>query len=163
MELIYLNEFKQIDITEYLDFTDNNDELNKIKTLEPTTNIEKEIKYTCTHVNTKYNIIDYDNKYRPNVMETIRFIHLFADKLGISYEYAKPQFDALMDVVTDALVNNDKVTLKYFGVFKVVHRKEKVGYNYRYDKYTPIPACEMPVFQPSKELKELINKQREDN
>lgn len=154
-----MSKFEQIDITEYLISINNDEEIKKVEVIEN----NSENKYKLTYYESKYNIIDYDNKYRPNVMETIRFIHLLADKLGISYEYAKPQFDAIIDTITDGLVKDKKVTFRGFGTLKVVHRKEKVGYNYRHNKFTPIPAHEEPAFYPSDELKELINREREDN
>ena len=104
----------------------------------------------------KYNVIDYDNKYRPNVMETIHFINEFAKKLNIPYKEAQDKFDVLIDTITDALVNDDRVVLQDFGVFKVVWRKKKTGYNYRHQKYIDIPACYKPAFYPGKQLKETI-------
>ena len=65
---------------------------------------------------------------------------------------------AFVDVVTEALVKGDKVSLKGFGNFEVRERGERIGRNPRTGETMTIAASKAPAFKSSSALKNAVNK-----
>lgn len=65
----------------------------------------------------------------------------------------------MLDVITNELVNGDKVKLVNFGEFLIKNRAGKKGFNPYYRKSVDIPPCKEPSFVAGKVLKEIINKE----
>ena len=65
---------------------------------------------------------------------------------------------AFVDVVTEALVKGDKVSLKGFGNFEVRERGERTGRNPRTGETMTIAASKAPAFKSSSALKNAVNK-----
>ena len=64
-----------------------------------------------------------------------------------------------MDVITESLVNGEKVQIVGFGSFEVKDRPERVARNPQApDQEITIPASKAPVFKAGKSLKEAVNK-----
>jgi len=59
--------------------------------------------------------------------------------------------------ITTALKNGEEVRLSNFGIFKATQRKARAGVNPGTGEKIKIPAKRVPVFTPSKGLKESIN------
>jgi len=73
-----------------------------------------------------------------------------------SKKEAQAAVDHTIKAITEALSNNDSVTLIGFGTFKVVNRKARKGRNPQTGKEIDIPARNVPKFVPGKALKEAI-------
>jgi DNA-binding protein HU-beta len=58
--------------------------------------------------------------------------------------------------VTDALKNDDRVTLVGFGSFEVSTRKARTGRNPQTGKEIKIAAAKVPKFRPGKALKDAV-------
>ncbi|WP_294578322.1 HU family DNA-binding protein [uncultured Thomasclavelia sp.] len=65
---------------------------------------------------------------------------------------------SFVDVVTDALANGEKVSLKGFGNFEVRERGERTGRNPRTGEPMTIAASKAPAFKASTALKNAVNK-----
>ena len=65
---------------------------------------------------------------------------------------------ALVDVITESLVEGDKVQLVGFGSFEVRKRAARKGRNPQTKEEIKIPASKAPVFKAGKALKDLVNK-----
>ena len=65
---------------------------------------------------------------------------------------------SFIEVVTDALVKGEKVSLKGFGNFEVRERGERTGRNPRTGEPMTIAASKAPAFKPSTALKNAVNK-----
>lgn len=81
-----------------------------------------------------------------------------SEKMETDYETANKLVSAIIDVVSKELINKGRIKLVDFGVFEVVQRAPRKGFNPYYRKETVIPACLEPVFRPGLALKTLINK-----
>ena len=66
--------------------------------------------------------------------------------------------NAMVESVTEALSDGEKVTLVGFGTFSVRERAARNGVNPRTKKALKIPSKTVPVFRPGKELKEKVSK-----
>ncbi len=89
-------------------------------------------------------------------MNELDVINNISKKLNIDYAEAKKQLQAILDVITEELINGGTVKLVDFGSFEVVRRAERKGYQPFYKKEIIIPACNEPVFKVGKALKDLI-------
>ena len=61
-----------------------------------------------------------------------------------------------------ALRGGDKLEVRGFGSFRVRQRNARVGRNPKTGDKVEVPAKRVPYFKPSKELKDLINKETGD-
>ena len=92
-------------------------------------------------------------------MNKAELIAAIAAKTGETKKGAEAAVNALVEVVTDALVKGDKVQLVGFGTFEVRERKAREGRNPRNpEEVIKIPASKAPVFKAGKALKDLVNK-----
>ncbi len=64
--------------------------------------------------------------------------------------------DCVIAAITEALSNNDSVTLVGFGTFKTADRKARKGRNPQTGKEIDIPARTVPKFVPGKALKDAV-------
>ena len=59
--------------------------------------------------------------------------------------------------IADALAQEEKVTIAGFGVMELRHRAARKGHLPIDQREVDIPAAKIPVFRPSKQLKEKVN------
>lgn len=74
-----------------------------------------------------------------------------------SKKEAQAAVDKVFSAITDALANEDNVTLVGFGTFKAAERKARKGRNPQTGEEIEIPARKVPKFIPGKNLKDAIN------
>ena len=91
-------------------------------------------------------------------MNKAELIAAIAAKTGDTKKGVEASVNAFVDVVTEALVEGDKVQLVGFGSFEVRKRAARKGRNPQTKEEIKIPASKAPVFKAGKALKELVNK-----
>lgn len=84
-------------------------------------------------------------------------IRALADKAGMTQKDAGIVVDAFVDVVTEALLNGDKVQLVGFGSFEVKEKAAREGINPKTKEKVKIAANRVPVFKAGKAYKEKFN------
>jgi nucleoid DNA-binding protein len=75
---------------------------------------------------------------------------------GVQKTVASAVLNSLIQSVTKALKNGDKVSLVGFGTFSVGDRKARKGKIPGTNKEILIPAAKVPKFKPGKNLKEAV-------
>ena len=65
--------------------------------------------------------------------------------------------DAFLDAVKDALARAAGIELRGFGTFKVRHRKPHMARNPRTGEPIEVPFRRVPVFDPSRLLRDRVN------
>ena len=85
-------------------------------------------------------------------------IDKIADAAGISKTSAGIAIDTLIDAVTRALKQGDRVTLVGFGTFSVFQRKARNGRNPQTGRVLKIAARRVAKFTPGVDLKKHVNK-----
>lgn len=70
---------------------------------------------------------------------------------------AQAAVDCVITAITDALKNDDSVTLVGFGTFKAVHKEARKGRNPQTGQEINISARNTPKFIPGKALKDALN------
>ena len=91
-------------------------------------------------------------------MNKAELIAAVAAKTGDTKKGVEASVNAFVDVVTEALVNGDKVQLVGFGTFEIRKRAARKGRNPQTKEEIKIPASKAPVFKAGKALKDLVNK-----
>lgn len=66
--------------------------------------------------------------------------------------------EAIFDSVVRSLRNSDKIEIRGFGSFRTRQRQPRVGRNPKTGARVDVPAKRIPYFKPSKELKDLVNR-----
>lgn len=92
-------------------------------------------------------------------MNKTELIAAITEKTGFTKKDAEKALNSVVEVITDALANSDKVQIVGFGSFEVKDRPERVARNPQApDQEITIPASKAPVFKAGKSLKEAVNK-----
>ena len=89
-------------------------------------------------------------------MNKNELVSAVAEAADISKKDADAAVTALVDVITEALREGDKVQLVGFGSFEVRKRGARTGRNPRTKEEITIPAVVVPLFKPGKILKDAV-------
>ena len=85
-------------------------------------------------------------------------VNAVAEKADFSKKDADKAVAAVLDSITDALAQGDKVQIVGFGTFEVRARAEKQGRNPKTGEAMIVPASNLPAFKAGKALKEAVAK-----
>lgn len=91
-------------------------------------------------------------------MTKAELISAVADKSNLTKKDSEKAVTAVIDAITDALADGEKVSLVGFGTFEVKNRAARKGINPRTKEPMPIPASKLPAFKAGKALKEAVAK-----
>ncbi len=75
---------------------------------------------------------------------------------GLSKRDTERVVNAVMDAITGALAQGQRVQLSGFGIFEVKRRQARVGRNPNTQEAMNIAATKVPTFRPSKALRETV-------
>ena len=70
--------------------------------------------------------------------------------------------NAVLDEITEALSDGNRVELRGFGAFSVKHRPARAGRNPRTGAHVPVEQKSVPFFKTGKELRERLNPDDKD-
>ncbi len=85
-------------------------------------------------------------------------IDAVAEHAEITKEKAGVAVDAVISYIESTLSKGEDVSIPPLGKFKVTKRKARTGRNPSTGEEIKIPASNVPKFQPSKTLKDNVNK-----
>lgn len=91
-------------------------------------------------------------------MNKNELISAVAEKADLSKKDAEAAIAAMVDAITAAMVEGEKVQLVGFGSFEVKTRAARVGRNPKTGAEIEIPAAKTPVFKAGKALKDAVAK-----
>jgi len=90
-------------------------------------------------------------------MNKAELIDAVAESADLSKASATRALDAALDAISNALKNDDQVTLVGFGTFSVRARAARTGRNPRTGEAIQIAASNVPGFKAGKALKDAVN------
>ena len=90
-------------------------------------------------------------------MTKTELVNYMAEKAGLSKVDTEKALKAFIDSVTDALQQDDKISLVGFGTFSVSERAARTGKNPQTGATLQIPAAKVPKFKAGKALKDAVN------
>ena len=90
-------------------------------------------------------------------MNKSELIDAVAETADLPKAAATRAVDAMVSAVTEALQNDDQVTLVGFGTFSVRSRAARSGRDPRTGNTIQIKASKVPAFKAGKALKDAVN------
>ena len=91
-------------------------------------------------------------------MTKAELIAVVGEKAGLTKKDADKAVTAVLEAITETLVNGEKVSLVGFGTFEVKERAERMGHNPQTGDAIVIAASKAPVFKAGTALKNAGNK-----
>ena len=91
-------------------------------------------------------------------MTKAELISVVAAKTELSKKDSDKAVSAVIEAITEALVNGEKVSLVGFGAFEVKTRGARKGINPRTKEEITIAASKLPSFKAGKALKDAVAK-----
>lgn len=91
-------------------------------------------------------------------MNKAELINAVAASAEVSKKDTEAVITAMLETITEALKQGDKVQLVGFGSFEVKKRAARIGRNPRTKEEIEIPATVLPVFKAGKLLKDTVSK-----
>lgn len=91
-------------------------------------------------------------------MTKSEIIAAVAEKASCTKKDAEKYFSAVIDTITEALTNGEKVSITGFGTFEVRDRAAKDAINPATKEPIHVPAKKVPAFKAGKVLKEVVDK-----
>ena len=95
-------------------------------------------------------------------MTKSEIVDIIAEGTGLTKLETQAVIDGFLATVSYALKQNKRVDLRGFGNFKKVLRKQRIARNPRTKEPVIVPEHYTVTFRPSKDLKEYINRDREN-
>ena len=89
-------------------------------------------------------------------MNKVDLIAAVAKKTGLSKAEASAGVNAVVNLISDALAKNEKVTITGFGSFDIGTRQARRGVNPHTQKHIEIPQLRLPRFRAGKALRSLV-------
>ena len=90
-------------------------------------------------------------------MNKSELIKAVAEKAGFTNKDVAEVYEALIETITDALKNGEKIQLVGFGTIEVKDVPAKTGINPQTKEKVEIEACKKPSMKFGKAYKELFN------
>lgn len=91
-------------------------------------------------------------------MNKTELVAAVAENAALSKKDAEKAISAVIDAITGALADGDKVQLVGFGTFEVRERGARTGKNPRTGEAIKIAASKVPAFKAGKAFKDIVNK-----
>lgn len=90
-------------------------------------------------------------------MKKSEFVTLVAEKTGLSKKDTEKTIDAVFAALGDEMAKGEKLQMSGFGTFETKERAARTGHNPRTGASIEIAAATVPVFKPSKTLKDKVD------
>ena len=90
-------------------------------------------------------------------MTKAELVEKVADKIQLTQKQTETVVNILLNSITEALSEGDKVELRGFGSFRIRNRNPREGRNPKTGDTVQIPAKRVPFFKAGKELREMVD------
>ncbi|MBE7086854.1 MAG: HU family DNA-binding protein [Clostridiales bacterium] len=90
-------------------------------------------------------------------MNKSELIRVVANKAGITLKDANVVFDSVIDAITEALNNGEKIQISGFGTFELKSKDAREGFNPKTGEKISIAASKTPIFKFGKAYKDSFN------
>jgi DNA-binding protein HU-beta len=89
-------------------------------------------------------------------MNKTELVKVVAEQAELTQKDAAKAVDALIEIISETLAQEEKIQLIGFGTFEVRERAARKGRNPQTGEEIEIAASKVPAFKPGKELKEAV-------
>lgn len=91
-------------------------------------------------------------------MTKAELVTAVANKTDLTKKNSEAALAAVLESITEALENGERVVLVGFGTFEVRARAARTGINPQTKKKIKIPAAKVPAFKAGRALKDAVAK-----
>ncbi|MCH7782585.1 integration host factor subunit beta [candidate division KSB1 bacterium] len=92
-------------------------------------------------------------------MTKAEVVSIIANATGLTKVETEAVVNGFITTIRDSLKEGKGIEIRGFGTFKVREKKPRIARNPRTGEKVNIPKKFVPVFKPSKELKNIIDKE----
>jgi len=92
-------------------------------------------------------------------MTKAELVEKVADKIQLPKKQTETVVNILLNSITEALSEGDKVELRGFGSFRIRNRNPREGRNPKTGDTVQIPAKRVPFFKAGKALRAMVESQ----
>lgn len=89
-------------------------------------------------------------------MTKANIVEEMMSQTSLTRKQAQEAVEAMMQVMTDALISGKNIYLRGFGTYEVKERGAKTARDIRKGERVEVPACKVVRFKPCEELKSLV-------
>ncbi|MFV1951981.1 MAG: integration host factor subunit beta [Nitrospinota bacterium] len=89
-------------------------------------------------------------------------VEKLAERINLTKKQTEVIVNTVFQSITDALNQGNKVELRGFGSFRVRHRNSREGRNPKSGQKVTVPAKKVPFFKAGKELREMIDTNKDN-
>ena len=90
-------------------------------------------------------------------MTKAELIEKVSEQINLPKKDTEIIVNTVVECISDALYNGDKVELRGFGSFRLRKRNSREGRNPKTGDVVSVPAKKVPFFKPGKELREMVD------
>jgi len=90
------------------------------------------------------------------MMNKLKLIDVLANQMNISKKEATAAMETVFGTISDCLKRGEEVNIGGFGAFKVKVRSARKGVNPKTGEKIQIAETRIPMFRPSKPLKDSL-------
>lgn len=99
----------------------------------------------------------------PYGMNRSDLVNLLAERFSLlNHRDAESAVDLLLEAMTGALANGQRIEIRGFGSFSISRRAARTGRNPRSGEALQIPERRVPHFKPGKSLREAVADESSD-
>ena len=84
-------------------------------------------------------------------------VNRIANATGVTKLETEILVDGFFKTMTDALANGDHIEIRGFGTFRTKKRSARMARNPRTGQAVPVEEQFVPIFKPSRELRNIID------
>lgn len=96
------------------------------------------------------------NTEKGDVVTKADIVNQIADATGLTKTDTSVVVEGFLTSLIAAMEQGEHIEIRGFGTFKVVHRAPRTGRNPKTGEVVKIPSRAMPMFKPSRELRNSI-------
>ncbi|MDZ7814558.1 MAG: HU family DNA-binding protein [Planctomycetota bacterium] len=85
-------------------------------------------------------------------------IERLAEKTNTKRYVVRKVLQTFLDTLVEELANGNRFEFRDFGVFEVVHRKERIALNPKTLEKVKVPSKAVVQFKPGKAMRDSVNK-----
>ena len=90
-------------------------------------------------------------------MNKNEFVNELSERLNLSKSFCKKVYDDFIEIIKEALIKGESVSLNSLGVFTLTELKERKGYSLINKNIVKVKGVKKIKFRTSKVFKESVN------
>ena len=95
-------------------------------------------------------------------MTKAELVEKVSDQINLTKKQTEVVVNTVFQSITESLSEGKKVELRGFGSFRIRERNPRIGRNPKSGETVNVPSKKVPFFKAGKELRELVDSDRDN-